>query len=95
MRLLLCVWFRFRAFNEEAAKCDGPVLLIPNHLSWIDWLFVGLCVDPDWMFAASEMPARTSKLHAWVLSNPRIILIGTDPAASLKKMTAHLEAGGN
>lgn len=94
MRLLLRVWFRFRAFNEEAAKCEGPVLLIPNHLSWIDWLFVGLSVDPDWMFAASEMPARTSKLHAWILSNPRIILIGPDPAASLKKMTAHLESGG-
>ena len=94
MRLVLGVWFRFRAINEEAAKCEGPALLIPNHLSWIDWLFVGLCVDPNWMFAASEMPARTSKLHAWVLSNPRIILIGTDPASALKKMTAHLEAGG-
>ena len=94
MRLVLGVWFRFRAFNEQAAKCEGPVLLIPNHLSWIDWLFVGLCVDPDWMFAASEMPARTSKMHAWVLSNPRIILIGTDPASALKKMAGHLEKGG-
>ena len=94
MRGVLRVWFRFRAFNEEAMQCDGPVLLIPNHLSWLDWLFVGLCVEPDWKFAASELPARASKLHEWVLSNERIILIGADPAASLKKMAAHLEAGG-
>ena len=94
MRGVLRVWFRFRAFNEEATQCDGPVLLIPNHLSWLDWLFVGLCVEPDWKFAASELPARASKLHEWVLSNERIILIGADPAASLKKMAAHLEAGG-
>ena len=94
MRGVLRLWFRFRAFNEEATHCDGPALLIPNHLSWIDWLFVGLCLEPDWKFAASELPARHSKLHKWVLSNERIILIGTEPSASLKKMTAHLEAGG-
>ncbi len=40
------------------------------------------------------MPARTSKLHAWVLGNPRIILIGADPAASLKRMASHLDGGG-
>jgi len=94
MRCGLRVWFRFRAINEEATRGEGPLLLIPNHLSWIDWLFVGLCLDPDWKFAASEMPARTSKLHAWILGNPRIILIGADPVASVKEMTSHLEAGG-
>ena len=31
MRGVLRVWFRFRAFNEEAMQCDGPVRLIPNH----------------------------------------------------------------
>ncbi|MBT5846514.1 MAG: 1-acyl-sn-glycerol-3-phosphate acyltransferase, partial [Verrucomicrobiales bacterium] len=97
LKLLRCglrVWFRFRAINEEATRGEGPMLLIPNHLSWIDWLFVGLCLEPDWKFAASEMPARASKLHAWVLGNPRIILIGADPAAALKKMAVHLEGGG-
>ena len=94
MRGVLRVWFRFRAFNEEAAKCDGPVLLIPNHLSWIDWLFVGLCLDTDWKMAASGLQARASKLHAWILGNPRIILIGPDPAPALKKMAAHLAGGG-
>jgi acyl-[acyl-carrier-protein]-phospholipid O-acyltransferase/long-chain-fatty-acid--[acyl-carrier-protein] ligase len=94
LRLILRLWFRFRAFNEDATRIEGPVLLIPNHVSWIDWLFVGLCLDTDWKLAASEMPARVSKLHAWVLGNSRIILIGADPAASLKRMTAHLKDGG-
>ena len=94
MRGVLRVWFRFRAFNEEATKCDGPVLLVPNHLSWIDWLFVGLCLDTDWKMAASGLQARASKLHAWILGNPRIILIGPDPAPALKKMAAHLGDGG-
>ena len=94
MRLVLRVWFRFRAYNEKAAQTEGPVLLISNHLSWIDWLFVGLCVDPEWKFVASSVPARNSKLHAWILSNPRIFLIDNQSPYAVKEMAAHLEKGG-
>ena len=34
--------FRFRSYNTAALKTAGPVLLIPNHVSWIDWLFLGV-----------------------------------------------------
>ena len=37
--LLLC--FGFRAFNTAALKAPGPVMLLPNHVSWFDWLFLG------------------------------------------------------
>jgi len=94
MRLVLRVWFRFRAYNEKAADVNGPVLIIPNHISWIDWLFVGLCVDPEWKFVASSIPARHSKLHAWILSNPRIFLIDNQSPYAVKEMAAHLEKGG-
>ena len=36
LRFLLRLVFRFEAFNETALKTPGPVLLLPNHLSWID-----------------------------------------------------------
>ena len=94
MRLVVRVWFRFRAYNEKAADVNGPVLIIPNHVSWIDWLFVGLCVDPEWKFVASSIPARHSKLHAWILSNPRIFLIDNQSPYAVKEMAAHLEKGG-
>ena len=44
-RLLLRVLFRFRAYDLDALKTPGPVLLVPNHLSWIDWLFHWVCLD--------------------------------------------------
>ncbi len=44
-RFLLRVLFRFRAFDLDALKTPGPVLLIPNHASWIDWLFLWVCLD--------------------------------------------------
>ena len=94
MRLVLRVLFRFRAYNEKAAEVEGPVLLIPNHLSWIDWLFTGLCLDTDWKFVASSVPARHSKFHAWVLSNPRIFLIDNQSPYAVKEMAAHLKNGG-
>jgi acyl-[acyl-carrier-protein]-phospholipid O-acyltransferase/long-chain-fatty-acid--[acyl-carrier-protein] ligase len=42
LRLLLRCLFRVRAFNLEALNTPGPVLLLPNHVSWIDWLFLFL-----------------------------------------------------
>jgi acyl-[acyl-carrier-protein]-phospholipid O-acyltransferase/long-chain-fatty-acid--[acyl-carrier-protein] ligase len=94
MRLVIRVLFRFRAYNEKAAEVEGPVLLIPNHLSWVDWLFTGLCLDTDWKYVASSVPARHSKLHAWILSNPRIFLIDNQSPYAVKEMAAHLKNGG-
>ena len=42
LRLLLRWLFRFRAYGEGGLATSGPVLLIPNHVSWIDWLFLGV-----------------------------------------------------
>ena len=63
LRFLLRVCFRFQAFNEAVLSTPGPVLLLPNHLSWIDWLFVGVCLDPDWRFVTSSTTAQTSWVH--------------------------------
>src|ERR1035441_1587698 len=62
-RFLLRVLFRFRAYNLDALKTPGPVLLIPNHCSWIDWLFLWVCLEEDWKFATSSVAAQTSWLH--------------------------------
>ena len=40
-RLLVKLCFRFRAYNEAVLATPGPVLLVPNHVSWFDWLFLG------------------------------------------------------
>ena len=59
-RFLLQVLFRFRAYDPDALKTPGPVLLVPNHLSWIDWLFLWVCLDEDWKFVTSSISAQTS-----------------------------------
>ena len=42
LRRLVRLLFGFRAYNVEALQTPGPVLLVPNHTSWIDWLFVAV-----------------------------------------------------
>ncbi len=54
LRFLLRLCFRFRAFNEGVLKQPGPVLLLPNHVSWFDWLLLGVCLDDDWRFVTSS-----------------------------------------
>lgn len=94
MRCVLRVLFRWSSFNAQATRAPGPLLLVPNHLSWIDWLFVGLCLEPDWKFVAASVNTRVSRLHAWILSNPRLILIDNESPYAAKHMAEHLEAGG-
>ena len=93
-RFLLQVLFRFRAYDMDALKTPGPVLLIPNHLSLIDWLFLWVCLDEDWKFVTSSIAARTSWLHRKVMINHYTLPIDTSSPYSVKRMAEFLKGGG-
>ena len=94
LRLLVRWLFRFRAYNEAVLKAPGPVLLIPNHQTLIDWLFVGVCLDEDWRFVVSSVAAQTSWLHRKISINRRTFLIDNTSPYSLRRMAEYLQAGG-
>ncbi len=91
---LLRVCFRFRAYGAEVLKTPGPVLLVPNHVSWLDFLFLWVLLDRDWKFVVSRVAARLSWLHRKIMLNRRTFPI--DPASpyALKRIAEHLQAGG-
>src|SRR6266568_5341274 len=70
-RLLLRLFYGFRVCNEAILKTPGPVLLIPNHVSWLDWLFLVVCLEEDWRFVTSSVSAQTSWLHRKIMINRR------------------------
>ncbi len=93
-RWLLRLLFRFRGYNESVLKTPGPVLLIPNHTSWFDWLLVGACVDDDWKFVVSRTSAETSWIHRKVMLNKRTFPIDMDSPYAVKRMAEYLQANG-
>ena len=93
-RFLLRVLFRFRAYDLDALKTPGPVLLIPNHCSWIDWLFLWVCLDDDWKFVTSSVAAQTSWLHRKVMINRYTLPIDTNSPYVVKRMAEFLKGGG-
>lgn len=94
MRWLLRMLYGFRSFNVEALNTPGPVLLIPNHLSWLDWLFVGIYLDEDWRFVTSSITAQTTWLHRWIMINRRTFPINTASPYAAKRMAEYLQNGG-
>lgn len=94
LKLFARIAFGFRAYNVEALNAPGPVLLISNHQSMLDWLFLLICVEEDWKFVASEMASRQNWLHRRVVHNRRTFLIDTTSPYSLKHMAEYLERGG-
>lgn len=94
LRFLAELLFRFTAHRTEALNTPGPVLLIPNHTSWLDWLFLGVCLEPDWKFVVSSTTAQASWFHRKIMLNRRTFPIDTTSPYAVKRMAEHLQKGG-
>ena len=91
---LLRLLYGFRAHNTAVLKTKGPVLLIPNHASWIDWLFLGVCLENDWRFVTSSTTAQLSWLHRKMMVNRMTFPIDTASPYAVKRMAEYLNSGG-
>ena len=93
-RLLLKILFRYEAFGQSALKTPGPVLLIPNHVSWFDWLFLVVLMDDDWKFVTSSVTAQTSFIHRFLMVNEHTFPIDPTSPYAAKRMAEFLGQGG-
>src|SRR5581483_8467072 len=94
IRCLLRVLYRFRAHNTEVLRTEGPVLLLANHVSWWDWLFLGVCLEEDWLFVTSSTTADLSWVHKQIMVNRRTFAVDMNSPYAVKHMAAYLHAGG-
>jgi len=94
LKLLLKLLFRFRAYNTEVLSSPGPVILIPNHVSWFDWLFLGVLLEGDWKFVTSRSTAQKSWVHRKIMVNRRTFPIDPNSPYAVKRMAEHLQANG-
>lgn len=94
LRLLLRWLYGFRAYGEDVLKAPGPVLLLPNHVSWFDWLFLGVCLDDDWRFVTSSKTAETSPVHRWLMVSNRTFPVDPMSPYAARKMAEFLQTGG-
>jgi acyl-[acyl-carrier-protein]-phospholipid O-acyltransferase/long-chain-fatty-acid--[acyl-carrier-protein] ligase len=94
LRFLLRLLWRFGAHNTGVLNTPGPVLLIPNHQSMLDFLFLGVLLPDDWKFVASDVAARQNWLHRRIIRNKRTFLIDSTSPYAVKRMAEHLEKGG-
>lgn len=94
LRLLLRLVFRFRVEGEEALRGPGPMVLCPNHTSWLDWAFVLVCLGDDWKFVASSTTAQATWIHRKMMINSRTFPVDNNSSYAVRGMAEHLENGG-
>ena len=94
LRFIARLFFRFRAFGTEVLDTPGPVLLVPNHVSWLDWLFMAAVLDDDWKFVTSSTSAQLSWLHRKLMINSRTFPVDNSSPYAVRDMAEHLEKGG-
>lgn len=91
---ILRLLYRLRGYNTEVLNTPGPVVLIPNHVSWLDWLFLGVFLESDWKFVTSIATAKTSWLHRRIMTSHRTFPIDATSPYAVKRMAEYLQKGG-
>lgn len=94
LHFLLRILFRYRAYGNDSLTAPGPVLLLPNHVSWFDWLFLGVLLDDTWRFVTSSTTAETSWLHRKIMKNRLTFPVENDSPFAVKRMAEYLQKGG-
>ena len=94
VRFILRLLFRFHAENVAVLDTSGPVMLLPNHTSWLDWFFVAACVDSSWRFVTSKEAAQTSFVHRFIMINRFTFPVEIDSPFAVKRMAEFLQGGG-
>jgi len=94
-RALFSFYFRWRLFNAERVPLAGPVILAPNHCSYIDPPLVGAGVRRQISFLARDnifhVPILASILRSW-----EVVPVDRDGGTGrgLKEILHRLEQGG-
>src|SRR5262249_41302035 len=91
---LVRLLYGFRAHNVAALNTPGPVLLLPDHVSWWDWLLIGVCLEKDWRFVTSITSAETSWVHRRIMVNRRTFPVDMNSPFAVKHMAEYLQQGG-
>jgi acyl-[acyl-carrier-protein]-phospholipid O-acyltransferase/long-chain-fatty-acid--[acyl-carrier-protein] ligase len=94
VQFLVRLLFGFRSFNAEVLEAPGPVMLLPNHVSWLDWLFLLANIDTSWRIVTSRQSAETSWVHRFIMVNRYTFPVDTDSPYAVKRMAEFLQTGG-
>ena len=95
LRISSAVAFGFRAENRRRCNTPGPVMLLPNHGSWLDWLFIAVCLDSQWRFVTSKEAAQVSWVHRFIMVNRFTFPVDTDSPYAVKRMAEICKAAAN
>lgn len=94
-RALFTCYFRWRVYNPERVPLTGPVILAPNHASYMDPPLVGAGVRRQISFLARDnifhVPILAAILRSW-----EVVPVDRDGGTGrgLKMILSRLEKGG-
>jgi 1-acyl-sn-glycerol-3-phosphate acyltransferase len=74
--ILVNIMYRLRVIGESHIPKQGPVVLVCNHISWVDWLIIMGCVKRPVRFVIDDIIARTPLIRV-LLEDAKVIPIAT------------------
>jgi acyl-[acyl-carrier-protein]-phospholipid O-acyltransferase/long-chain-fatty-acid--[acyl-carrier-protein] ligase len=93
-RLFLRLAFRFQVHGQQHLNTPGPVILLPNHVSWIDWLFLYSVLDEDWRVVTSRSRAQSNWIFRFFMDNSRTFVLDPIAPYAVRDLVKFLNTGG-
>jgi acyl-[acyl-carrier-protein]-phospholipid O-acyltransferase / long-chain-fatty-acid--[acyl-carrier-protein] ligase len=98
MKAILLFFLRlflgFRAENTAVLQAPGPMMLLPNHSSWFDWLLVVVCLKDGWRVVTSKEGAQVSWVHRKIMVNRFTFPVEAESPYAIKRIAEYLQGGG-
>jgi 1-acyl-sn-glycerol-3-phosphate acyltransferase len=94
-RTAFAAYFRWRVFNPERVPLSGPVILTPNHASFLDPPLVGAGIRRQISYLARDtifnVPVLATILRSW-----EVVPVDRDGGTGrgMKRILSRLEEGG-
>mgnify|MGYP005844619199 CR=1 FL=1 len=99
-RLIVRLFYRFRVHHRGQVPSEGPALIVCNHVSYLDWLFLWVGSPRPLRFVIWPGFDRNPWLKlGWALMPRRLLRIGQaagcphDTSDALERVSAALDAG--
>lgn len=80
--------------GTTALNAPGPVLLISNHVSWLDALMLWSVLESDWRFVISRVTAQRHPLLRPFMMGARSFPVDVGSPRALREMAEYLQQGG-
>lgn len=93
-RIFFCTAFKLTINGQRLLNASGPLILAPNHSSWLDAVILATVLNSEWKFIASADVTERNWVLRLLIRKQGCVLVDPSTPFSLREVSRLLKNGG-